>query len=52
MDSMTIEYNRNQTLPDLSFEYRYNIDGLGADRSDSYDMLTDNDYHDTRSACV
>ncbi len=46
MDSMTIEYNRNQTLPDLSFEYRYNIDGLGADRSDSYDMLTDNDYHD------
>ncbi|MBN1904196.1 MAG: TolC family protein [Deltaproteobacteria bacterium] len=46
MDSMTIEYNRNQTLPDLSFEYRYNIDGLGADRGDSYDMLADNDYHD------
>ncbi|NLA75534.1 MAG: TolC family protein [Deltaproteobacteria bacterium] len=45
-DSMTIEYNRNQTLPDLSFEYRYNIDGLGADRRDSYDMLADNDYHD------
>jgi outer membrane protein TolC len=46
MDRMTIEYNRNQTLPDLSFEYRYNIDGLGADRGDSYDMLSDNDYHD------
>ncbi len=46
MDSMTIEYNRNQTLPDLSFEYKYNIDGLGADRGNSYDMLSDNDYHD------
>lgn len=46
IDSMTIEYNRNQTLPDLSFEYKYNIDGLGANRGDSYDMLADNDYHD------
>jgi outer membrane protein TolC len=46
MDSMTIEYKRNQTLPDLTFEYKYNIDGLGADRSDSYEMLSEDTYHD------
>ncbi|MBN2420562.1 MAG: TolC family protein [Deltaproteobacteria bacterium] len=45
MNNMEIEYNRNQTFPDFTFNYRYNISGLGADRGDSYDMLTDNDYN-------
>ncbi len=45
-DSMKIDFNRNQTLPSLAFQYRYNVNGLGANRSDSYSMLSDNDYHD------
>lgn len=45
MDSMNIDYNRNQALPDFSFTYGYNISGLGADRGDSYDMLLDNEYN-------
>jgi outer membrane protein len=48
MDSMKIDFNKNQTLPLLTFEYKYNINGLGADRGDSYDMLHDDDYHDHR----
>lgn len=39
-----IDYQRNQTLPDLKMDYRYNISGRGFSRSDSYDVLSDNDY--------
>ncbi len=48
MDSLNIEYNRNQALPDFRLDLRYNINGLGGDRSDAYDMLSKNDYHDYR----
>lgn len=48
MDSLNIEYNRNQTLPLFTFEYRYNSNGLGADRGDSYDMLFNNDFNGHR----
>jgi outer membrane protein TolC len=48
MDQLNIEYNRNQALPDFRLDLRYNINGLGGDRSDSYDMLSKNDYHDYR----
>ena len=46
MDDMKIEYNRNQILPNFTFNYKYNINGLGENRGDSYDMLTKNDYWD------
>ena len=44
--SDNISYYKNQTLPSLSLQYRYNMNGLGASRSDSYDMLKENDFHD------
>jgi outer membrane protein len=46
-DSMNIDFNRNQTLPQLTFEYKYNINGLGSEgRSDAYDMLYKDEHHD------
>lgn len=48
-DSMDIEYNRNQLLPDITLGYKYNINGLSTEkRGDSYDMLFDNDHNDHR----
>lgn len=44
--SDNISYYKNQTLPSLSLQYKYNMSGLGAARGDSYDMLKDNDFHD------
>ena len=46
MDSLSIEHNRNQVLPDFSFTYKYNINGLGTDRGDSYDTLSKGDSND------
>jgi outer membrane protein TolC len=47
-DASTIEYRRNQTLPLVSMEYQYNINGLGPKRSDSYELLFDNEFADHR----
>jgi len=47
-DAVTIDYRRNQTLPQVTMEYTYNINGLGPSRGDSYDILRDNDYNDHR----
>jgi outer membrane protein len=47
-DALTIDYRRNQTLPQVTMEYTYNINGLGPSRSDSYDILDNNDYKDHR----
>ncbi len=47
-DALTIDYRRNQTLPDVNMDYTYNISGLGSTRGDSYDLLIDNDYKDHR----
>lgn len=44
--SYNISYYKNQTLPSLSLQYKYNMNGLGAARDDSYDMLKDDDFHD------
>lgn len=46
MDSMSIDYRRNQILPEFSFTYKYNISGLGTDRGDSYDTLFKGDSND------
>ncbi len=44
----TIDYLKNQALPIATLNYTYNINGLGATRSDSYDLLLDNNYADHR----
>jgi outer membrane protein len=45
-DADKIEYQKNQLLPDLSLEYKYNINGLGDTRADAYDLLSEYDYTD------
>jgi outer membrane protein len=47
-DSSNIDFLKNQTLPLVTLEYKYNINGLGPERSDSYDILFDNDFNDHR----
>ncbi|MBN2420438.1 MAG: TolC family protein [Deltaproteobacteria bacterium] len=45
-DSSTIDYLKNQKLPLVTMQYNYNINALGGDRHELYDMLLDNDYND------
>jgi outer membrane protein len=45
-DSTNIDYMKNQLLPLVTMEYKYNIHGLGAERHGSYDMLKDDEYND------
>jgi outer membrane protein len=47
-DADNIEYQKNQSLPDLRIQYQYNINGLGPERGDSYDLLFDHDFDDHR----
>lgn len=47
-DASHVDYLRNQALPLATLGYTYNINGLGATRDDSFDMLFDNDYGDHR----
>lgn len=41
-----IHYLRNQTLPVVSLDYTYNVNGLGPTRSDAYDLLQKRDFND------
>ncbi|HSW02805.1 MAG TPA: TolC family protein [Sedimentisphaerales bacterium] len=41
-----VEFYRNQTLPVAVLGYTYNITGIGAAQSDSFDMLLDSDFTD------
>ncbi|MCK4957985.1 MAG: TolC family protein [Planctomycetes bacterium] len=47
-DVSTIDFNRNQALPLVTLDYTYNINGLGATRNDSYDVLGDKNFEDHR----
>ena len=47
-DVSTIDYLRNQALPLVTLDYRYNISGLGQTRGDSFDLLYDNKFEDHR----
>lgn len=47
-DVETIDYLKNQVLPLVSVNYTYNINGLGAVRSDAYDVLWDKNFEDHR----
>jgi outer membrane protein len=47
-DFATVDYMRNQSLPLVTMDYRYNINGLGATRDDSFDLLFDKRFEDHR----
>lgn len=47
-DVETVDYMQNQSLPLLTMDYRYNINGLGATNHDSYDLLFDKRFEDHR----
>jgi outer membrane protein len=43
-DLDTIDFRKNQALPLINFEYRYNINAFGANRKDAYDILEDHQF--------
>ena len=45
-DFATIDYMRNQALPLLAMDYRYNVNGLGGTRDDSFDLLFEKRFED------
>jgi outer membrane protein TolC len=47
-DISTIDYMHNQALPLVTMDYRYNINGLGDSRDDSFDLLFDKRFEDHR----
>jgi outer membrane protein len=40
-DSSSVDYYKNQMLPLVAMNYTYNMNGIGAARSDAYDMMFD-----------
>ena len=47
-DVSTLYYMQNQTLPLVTMDYTYNVNGLGSTRDDSYDLLFDKRFEDHR----
>ncbi len=47
-DVSTLDYMQNQTLPLVTMDYTYNINGLGSTRDNSYDLLFDKRFEDHR----
>ena len=47
-DISTLEYMENQTLPLVTMDYTYNMNGLGSSRDNSYDLLFDKRFEDHR----
>lgn len=47
-DVAGIEYAKNQTLPLVTMDYTYNLNGLGPTRGDSFDLLTEKVFEDHR----
>jgi outer membrane protein len=45
-DVMTTDFMKNQALPLVTMDYRYNINGLGPTRDDSLDLLFDKRFED------
>jgi outer membrane protein TolC len=43
-DTSTVNYYKNQALPLVTLDYTYNMNGLGAARSDAYDMMSNRDF--------
>ncbi len=47
-DIAAVDYMKNQALPLVTMDYRYNVNGLGATRDDSLDLLFDKRFEDHR----
>lgn len=47
-DVTTTDFMKNQALPLITMDYRYNINGLGPTRNDSLDLLFDKRFEDHR----
>jgi len=47
-DIATVDYMQSQSLPLVTMDYTYNINGLGPTRDDSFDLLLDNRFEDHR----
>jgi outer membrane protein TolC len=47
-DFATVDYMQSQSLPLVTMDYTYNINGLGPTRDDSFDLLLDNRFEDHR----
>jgi outer membrane protein TolC len=47
-DIDAIDYMQSQSLPLVTMDYRYNMNGIGATRDDSYDLLFDKRFEDHR----
>ena len=45
-DVSTVDYYKNQALPLVTLDYTYRLNGLGAARSDAYDMMDDRNFMD------
>ncbi len=45
-DASTVDYLKNQALPLVTLGYTYNINGLGATRDKSFDMLNEQRFED------
>ena len=45
-DISKVDYYKNQALPLVTMDYTYRLNGLGATRSDAYDMMSDMNYRD------
>jgi len=47
-DFATVDYMRNQSLPLVTMDYKYNVNGLGGTRDDSFDLLFNKRFEDHR----
>jgi outer membrane protein TolC len=47
-DANDIEYRKNQAMPLVSVEYKYNTNGLGPKRGDAYELILENKFRDHR----
>ena len=49
-ETAAVRVARNDTLPLLSLDYSYGVNGLGPSLDDSFDLLRDNDFTDHRAS--
>lgn len=47
-DAANVDFAKNATLPLVSLDYTYNINGLGGTLGESFDLAADNDFADHR----
>jgi outer membrane protein TolC len=46
IDASTVDYQRNATLPLVTLDYNYSINGLGGSTRDAFDQLPDRSFED------